>query len=119
MASGTIKAVASKTDVNALSEQIGKLIKYEEINVNPDSAISAGVIGTRGAQKTVTYHCPSGYSVIGIVVTFIGNSSMVSPLVFLSNGALFVNWYRATSEAIGTANASITIRLTYAKISSV
>jgi hypothetical protein len=101
----TVEQVALKSDI--VTENI--------TGIQPDDAISAGTPGTRGAQKIVSYNCPAGYTVSSVIVTYSNNSNLVHPFVFLSNSNLYVNWYRATANAIDVGSAGISLRLTYVK----
>ena len=99
----------------ALKSDIDTLIKFEEISVSPDSAITAGTPGTRGAQKQVSYNKPTGYRIVGIEFIYIANSAYITPFAFTSNDVLYINWYRAVPDAIPIAQAIVSIRVTYAK----
>ena len=95
------------------------LIKYEDFSIETDADIAAGTIGTRGAQVTASTSMPSGYVACGCLITYIRNSSNIIPLAFLSSGTVYVNYYRATSSAITKTNTQITVRIFYAKATSV
>lgn len=98
------------------TQAIANKILYEEINnIMPDEAISAGTIGTRGAQKSISYNLPSGYKIIGITITHISTSNWVIPYVFTSSDTMYANWYRCISSEIPRTNCAFGIRIAYAK----
>ena len=91
---------------DALSALGGEPLLITE-NKTFSASITAGTIGTRGAQVTYT---PS-YSVdkiISIVVTYIGNSSEYFPIVFTASGTVYCNFYRASS---GSSAAECYVRI--------
>lgn len=92
-----------------------EIIKYKDYTLTPDSAIGSGTIGTRGAQKTQILYPPAGYSIVSASIISIGASDKVHPLVFWIGTTLYVNFYRATSDSITTAQASTIVRVVYAR----
>lgn len=114
---GTYLTAVSGGGLNALNSNIQNLIKTETINIEPDSNISAGTPGTRGAQKQISYNRPSGYTLLGAFVTYMYSSNSVIPLMFTSNNNLYANWYRATSSSISQTEAGFSVLLVYAKLS--
>ena len=105
---------------NDLLQDIENKILYEEIgSIMPDESISAGTIGTRGAQKSISYNLPSGYKIIGVTITYISTSNWVIPYVFTSSDAMYANWYRCISSEIPRVNCAFGIRIAYAKATSI
>lgn len=74
-------------------------------------AISAGVIGTRGAQVTAVALPESGkYRLINVFPVYVGNSAEYIVNPFYYDGTIYCNFYRASTSA---SNASATIRAVY------
>lgn len=70
--------------------------KYKTFNFT-NISVSAGAIGERGAQASADL----GYvgHTCGIVVTYISDSSLCIPVVFLSGTKVYVNLYRTSTAA--------------------
>lgn len=70
-------------------------------------AITAGTIGTRGNQQTYT---PS-FSPASVEIDYISSSDKYIPVVFLWNGTVYCNRYRATASAVTEAESAIRVRI--------
>lgn len=88
-------------------------IVYYDRNVS--TSISAGTIGTRGAQVSFANPAPSSYFIHSISIRSIGDSGsyLVLPFYYSGDQRFYVNFYRCTSSAVNVANA--TVRITYTK----
>lgn len=85
------------------------LVTYEDISFEPESGISAGTIGTRGWQGSITVSkVPKS-----LVITYIGDSSMVQPLVFWFQNKIYCNMYRCTSSTVSSSGAKTIVRAFY------
>lgn len=74
-------------------------------------AISAGAIGTRGAQVSAIALPESGkYRLISVFPVYVGNSAEYIVYPFYYDGTIYCNFYRASTAA---SNASATIRAVY------
>ena len=77
-------------------------------------SFSAGTIGTRGDQKTTTVASPySGYTIIGVFITNIGDSTAAHVQAFYYNGSIYCNFYRAQAAAMSSNN--VTVRAVFLK----
>ena len=85
-------------------EQCG--ITWEQFEIN--TSYSAGTVGTRGAQWTTPWTHGTDY-VLAILPVYVGDSSAYNVQPFYSNGAIYVNFYRASTQAV--SNAAATIRV--------
>ncbi len=105
----TLEEIQASTDLTGKIVSASALkdyIIYEEYEVS--EVISAGTIGTRALQ-VVKDNRKSGYKIIGLMITSIGNSGKFFPMVFLYNGETYVNYYRASTEAVNPANMKYTV----------
>lgn len=104
----------SQDAFDTLSEQIATF-KYKNYTIAPSSAITAGTIGTRGAQKIVSLASdkPSGYNTISVTIVDIANSSGIIPVAFLSGNNVVVNYYRATESQVSVADATVTVQVAW------
>lgn len=75
--------------------------------------ISAGTIGTRGAQESISDPYNNNLTLIGVVITGMTDSSAIHPVVFKNGSTLYCNWYRATSSAIGESSTRVSARFIY------
>lgn len=73
------------------------------------SAISAGTIGTRGAQQSYT---PS-YTVRSVEICHVSNSMQYIPIAWVqtNNNIVYCNWYRAQSSAVTEANSEVRVKI--------
>jgi hypothetical protein len=79
------------------------------INHNMDAQISAGTIGTRGAQVTLPLDYPAA-RLKSITIVAIGNSAEYFPVAFVYGEQLYCNYYRASTVA---SAATATVRCVY------
>ena len=86
-----------------------KEIVTEDLTFSSDR-FDAGTIGTRALQLSAPDPHPD-LQLIGIAITYIGNSGEYLPLIFKNSGTIYCNFYRCTSSAVG--NPSAHARLTY------
>lgn len=77
-------------------------------------SFSAGTIGTRGLQVNKNNEVGIGYSIVGMLLTYIGDSSKYLPIPFLYDGKIYCNFYRCTTSAV--SDCSATVRVLYAKL---
>ena len=75
--------------------------------------ISAGTIGTRGAQESISDPYHNKLTLIGVVITGMTDSSSIHPVVFKNGETLYCNWYRASSSAIGESSTRVGARFIY------
>lgn len=105
-----------ETDTS-LQEQIASLnssiVTYDHTFML-NGGFVAGSIGTRAGQKTIANPYPD-YTLIGIIITHIADSSAYNPKVFLSNNNIYCNWYRATASALTEIYTTTNVRLIYKK----
>lgn len=70
------------------------------------AVIESGTIGTRGAQVSLPLDYPQS-RLKSIIITGIGESSEYFPIVFNGDNNLYVNFYRASTQASSWAYAKI------------
>lgn len=115
-----IDNLTSTSTIDALSANQGKVLnekidalpvmdRYVDIEFEPPSSISAGTIGTRGWQGTYNFN----FVPKSIIITYIGGSDVVHPLVFWYQNAVYCNLYRASGSTITQANARTVVRVYY------
>ena len=105
----TLEEIQASTDLTGKIVSASALkdyIIYEEHTVS--ASITAGTIGTRALQLSFDNR-KSGYKIIGLMITSIGSSVKFFPIVFLYNGETYVNFYRASPDAVNPANMSYTV----------
>lgn len=73
------------------------------------TAISAGTIGTRGAQLS---YVPS-YTAKSVELCHVSNSAQYIPVAWFQSATntVYCNWYRATSSAITEADSKVIVRI--------
>lgn len=89
-----------------LNDKVDNKFYYKEYTAT-DVSYSAGTPGSRGAQKV--FDLDTGVTVVGVFVCFMADSAryIVIPFISASGTAgtrLYVNFYRADSNALGTAD---------------
>lgn len=99
-----------ESDISTLNSKI----YYEHHSFRPTGNIPAGTIGTRGLQLSFSNPHPTD-QIIGIVISYIGDSSKYFPVVFHATGNIYCNYYRATANAITATEAAVDIYTIYEK----
>lgn len=89
-----------------LNDKVDNKFYYKEYTAT-DVSYSAGTPGSRGAQKT--FDLDTGVTVVGVFVSFLADSSRYIVIPFISASGttgtrLYVNFYRADSNALGVAD---------------
>lgn len=89
-----------------LNDKVDNKFYYKEYTAT-DVSYSAGTPGSRGAQKV--FDLDTGVTVVGVFVCFMADSAryIVIPFISASGTAgtrLYVNFYRADSNALGVAD---------------
>ena len=97
-----------------LSDKVDNKIYYKEYTTT-DVSYSAGTPGSRGAQKV--FDLDTGVTVVDVFVCFMADSARYIVIPFISASGttgtrLYVNFYRADSSALGTADHA-RIRVVY------
>lgn len=111
----TAEAGTSNTQIATtkfVGNEIIDRIIYREYSFT--GSFSAGTIGTRGLQVNKNNEVGIGYSIVGMMLTYIGDSSKYLPIPFLYNGKIYCNFYRCTASAV--SDCSATVRVLYAKL---
>ena len=110
----TLSTVATSGSYDDLSDKptIPEGIVYRDYILT--GSFTAGTIGTRGVQVNKSNEMDGSYSIVGMVLTYIGDSSKYLPLPFPYNGKIYCNFYRCTANAVSDCN--VTVRVLYAKI---
>lgn len=90
----------------ALNDKVDNKFYYKEYTTT-DVSYSAGTPGSRGAQKT--FDLDTGVTVVGVFVCFMADSARYIVIPFISASGttgtkLYVNFYRADSNALGAAD---------------
>lgn len=93
---------------------LNNLIYYEEKIFKPTTNISAETIGTRGLQLSFSDSHPTDL-ILGIFISYIGDSSKYCPIVFYSNQNIYCNYYRTTTNAITPTEGEVHIFIIYKK----
>lgn len=72
---------------------------------------SSGTIGTRAAQKTVdlSNYISTYGKIVSVYIYHIDNSNIAHYQAFMSNNTLYVNAYRAVSEAASSYNVKVKV----------
>lgn len=89
-----------------LNDKVNNKFYYKEYTAT-NVSYSAGTPGSRGAQKV--FDLDTGVTVVGAFVCFMADSSRYIVIPFISASGttdtrLYVNFYRADSSALGTAD---------------
>ena len=93
-----------------VSEMFTDVVAYEK---QVTASYSAGTIGTRGAQVSFDNPAPSSYYIRSILITYVSASGTFHPIAFFNEGKIYVNFYRASTEALN--NGMVKLRITYTK----
>lgn len=89
-----------------------KAVEYNSGSVS----ISAGTVGTRGAQNSVSITL-DGYTPVACSISYVASSTSVLPVCFFggSMGTLYFNFYRATSSAYSSTGDAARALVLYIK----
>lgn len=85
------------------------VLQYVEEDISV--SFTAGTIGTRGFQKRLNTQAPSDKRLIGSTITYVADSSSIIPVLLAAGSDLYLNCYRATSEAV--LDDSVRVRFTF------
>ena len=94
-------------------QKSSEMDRYVDIEFKPTGDLAAGTIGTRAWQGT--YNLGTNIVPKSVLITFIGDSSKILPIVFSipGNSTIYCNIYRCISGAIGMDYAKVNARVYY------
>ena len=101
-------------ELDTVKASIDNLVKTKEITFN-GITYPSGNIGTRGYQANkslLSIGIPINATVVGLFVSYVQNSVYYNPITFISGNAIFLNLYRASTEAITTEH-TIKVTISY------
>ena len=77
---------------------------------------SGRVLGSRVAQVSTAVSLSSTQYILGIAITYIGDSSKFICTPFYANGTLYCNYYAASADACGENGTVVNVRLAYMQV---
>ena len=97
--------------------RLNSKIEYKDFTFTHAGGWSAGqTLGARVAQASAEHGLSSNEYILGIAITYIGDSSKFTPVVFSASGRLYCNYYCASTVAATENNTQVKARLAYIKI---